>query len=58
MPAVNRFHSIKHAVDTPFAHIYQCGHWTFSPAGLPVAIMTGKLAADAVGRRFRKGGHA
>lgn len=57
MPAVNRFRKIGRAVDTPFDHIRQCGHWTFSPAGLPVAIMTGKLAADAiVGRRAGKGG--
>ncbi len=59
MPAVNRFPKIKHAIDTPFSNVYQCGHWTFSPAGLPVAIMTGKLAADAItSRRTNKGGTA
>ncbi len=59
LPAVNRFRKIKHAVDTPFIDIYQCGHWTFSPAGLPVAIMTGKLAADAITtRQTNKGGTA
>jgi len=59
MPSVSRFQKIRRAVDTPFPHIYQCGHWTFSPAGLPVAIMTGKLAADAVsGKHAGKGGPA
>ncbi len=57
VPAVSRFRKIRRAVDTPFPHIYQCGHWTFSPAGLPVAIITGKLAADTVtSRRAGKGG--
>ncbi len=28
--------------------IYQAGQWTFSPSGLPVAILTGKVTADAV----------
>jgi hypothetical protein len=27
--------------------ILQAGQWTFSPSGLPTAILTGKLAADA-----------
>ena len=27
---------------------YQAGQWTYSPSGLPIAILTGKLAADQV----------
>ena len=46
MPAESRFKKISKAVLTPAPDIYQAGMWTFSPAGLPVAILTGKLAAD------------
>lgn len=46
VPAESRFKKISKAVLTPAPDIYQAGMWTFSPAGLPVAILTGKLAAD------------
>jgi hypothetical protein len=39
---------VSQSVKTPFATIKQAGQWGFNPAGVPVAIMTGKLAADAV----------
>lgn len=47
-PALTSMKNVKDAVLTPFKNIYQCGHWTFSPSGLPVALMTGKLAADKI----------
>ena len=28
--------------------IFQAGQWTYSPAGLPISILTGKLASDSV----------
>ncbi len=58
VPAVHRFGAIKHSVETPVPHVLQCGMWTFSPAGLPVSIITGKLAADAAiaARKRQKGG--
>ena len=46
VPAESRFTKIRQSVLTPAPDIIQAGMWTFSPAGLPVAIMTGKLAAD------------
>ena len=46
VPAESRFKKIKQSVLTPAPDIIQAGMWTFSPAGLPVAILTGKLAAD------------
>ena len=55
-PAVNRFGRIKKAVKTDLPDLLQCGMWTFSPAGLPVSIITGKLAADEAARRLRKRG--
>ena len=48
MPAVNRFTKIAKAVLTPIPDIYQAGQWSFSPSGLPVSILTGKVAADKV----------
>lgn len=48
MPAENRFRKIASSTKTPIEDITQCGQWTFSPSGLPVSILTGKLAADSV----------
>jgi len=46
MPAVNKMLSVSKAVDTPLPHIFQAGQWSYSPAGLPISILTGKLAVD------------
>lgn len=46
LPAESRFKKIRRSVLTPAPDILQAGMWTFSPAGLPVAILTGKLAAE------------
>ena len=54
MPAVHEFGSIAKATETGVADILQCGMWTFSPAGLPVSIITGKLAADQAVKRLNK----
>lgn len=55
-PAVGDFQKIARSVETPIPDVLQCGHWTFSPAGLPVAILTGKLAADAAAKRRKRRG--
>ena len=47
-PIEDRLKKIAKSVDTPFKDIYQCGHWTFSPSGLPTSIITAKLAADKI----------
>jgi phytoene dehydrogenase-like protein len=46
MPAENRLPRILNAIKTPVPGIFQAGQWTFSPSGLPISILTGKLAAD------------
>lgn len=56
LPAVSVFRKIAKTIETPLPHIYQAGQWTFSPSGLPVSILTGKLAADGVIRRLKKQG--
>jgi len=48
IPAVTRLPRIASSVLTPVPDTYQAGQWTFSPSGLPIAILTGKLAADRV----------
>jgi phytoene dehydrogenase-like protein len=54
LPAESRFRKIANSVNTPIADVYQCGQWTFSPSGLPVSILTGKLAADAVNKALKR----
>jgi phytoene dehydrogenase-like protein len=53
-PAETQFLRVSQAVKTPIDTIKQAGQWTFNPAGVPVAIMTGKLAADAVLKDLNK----
>ena len=48
MPAVNKLPKIASSVLTPIPDTYQAGQWTYSPSGLPISILTGKLAADRV----------
>jgi phytoene dehydrogenase-like protein len=48
MPVVNKMLQVAKSVETPLPHIYQAGQWTYSPAGLPISILTGKLAVDKI----------
>jgi len=48
MPAVHRMQHVARSVVTPFPDIAQAGQWAYSPSGRPIAILTGKLAADRV----------
>ncbi|NLC25242.1 MAG: NAD(P)/FAD-dependent oxidoreductase [Fastidiosipila sp.] len=56
LPAESRFRKITNSIKTPIEDVYQCGQWTFSPSGLPVSILTGKLAADAIRKTLKVGG--
>ena len=53
-PAEYRFLKVSSSVLTPIDSIKQAGQWAFNPAGVPVAILTGKLAADAVEKDLKK----
>ena len=46
MPVVNRIQYSDRSVRTPLPSVYQAGQWAYSPAGVPMSILTGKLAAD------------
>jgi phytoene dehydrogenase-like protein len=54
MPAETRIPKIFNAIRTPIPGILQAGQWTYSPAGLPISILTGKLAADQVIKELKK----
>jgi phytoene dehydrogenase-like protein len=46
MPVVNKIQHSGRSVRTPLPSVYQAGQWAYSPAGVPMSILTGKLAAD------------
>jgi len=48
IPAVNKLTQVTRSVVTPIPNTVQAGQWTYSPSGLPISILTGKLAADRV----------
>ena len=54
MPAENRLPKIMSAIKTPVPDVYQAGQWTYSPSGLPISFLTGKLAADRVSKELGK----
>ncbi len=53
MPAENDLPKVSRSIRTPIPGVYQAGQWAFSPSGLPISILTGKLAADAVVKDLR-----
>jgi len=54
MPVVNKMLSVAKSVNTILPNVYQAGQWSFSPAGMPISVLTGKLAADKVIKNNRK----
>ncbi len=55
MPAVKSMPKIASSVKTPLPNIVQSGQWTYSPSGLPISILTGKLAADKINKKLKSG---
>jgi phytoene dehydrogenase-like protein len=45
VPVIHRIQAANRSVLTPIPSVYQAGQWTYSPAGVPMSILTGKLAA-------------
>lgn len=54
VPAESRIPKILNAIRTPIPGVLQAGQWTYMPAGLPISILTGKLAADHVINKLKK----
>lgn len=53
IPAESRIPKIMNAITTPIPGVYQAGQWTYSPSGLPISLITGKIAADRVIKELR-----
>jgi phytoene dehydrogenase-like protein len=56
-PAIHKFIQLTKSVLTAVDSIKQAGQWAFNPAGVPVSILTAKLATDAVIKDLRKSHH-
>lgn len=56
MPVVNKIQISDRSVITPIPSIHQAGQWAYSPAGVPMSILTGKLAANRVLKQVKKTG--
>lgn len=54
IPAISKNTEINKACLTPIPHVLQAGQWTFSPSGLPISILTGKMAADQAEKNLEK----
>ncbi len=48
MPVINNILFSNRSVVTPIPSVYQAGQWVYSPAGVPMSILTGKIAADKI----------
>jgi len=53
MPVVNKIQFSNQSVLTPIPSIYQAGQWAYSPSGVPMSILTGKLAADRIIKKMK-----
>jgi len=54
MPVINKIQYSDRSVLTPVPSIYKAGQWAYSPAGVPMSILTGKLAADKAMKQNRR----
>lgn len=54
IPVKHKMSQILSSVKPPLKHIYQAGQWSFSPAGIPISVLTGKLACDQAKKGLKK----
>ncbi|NSW93415.1 MAG: hypothetical protein HPY62_01765 [Bacteroidales bacterium] len=48
VPVINKIQISDRSVITPLPSVYQAGQWAYSPAGVPMSILTGRLAANKI----------
>jgi phytoene dehydrogenase-like protein len=53
IPVETRLPRIASSTRTPIPDILQAGQWSFSPSGLPISILTGKMASDQILKQFK-----
>lgn len=46
LPVPNKIQDAQRSVLSSIPNVFKAGQWTYSPAGVPMSILTGKLAAD------------
>ena len=49
-PVPDSLTGIMAAVKTTIPHVFKSGQWSYSPSGVPIAILTGRIAAAAMGK--------
>lgn len=54
MPVINKIQIADRSVFTPLPSVYQAGQWAYSPAGVPMSILTGKIAANTIIKSQKK----
>jgi hypothetical protein len=50
---INELKDIPKSVFTAIPNIYQAGQWAYSPAGVPIAMLTGWYAAQDIIKRSK-----
>jgi phytoene dehydrogenase-like protein len=53
-PVVNKLQDIPKSVFTPLPNVYQAGQWAYSPAGVPIAMLTGWYATQDIIKQSKK----
>lgn len=53
LPVEHEMDTMIKSVGTPIPNVSQAGQWVFSPSGLPISVLTGKLASDRVIKAFK-----
>lgn len=54
LPVIHKLAEIPKSVFTPVPNIYQAGQWAYSPAGVPIAMLTGWYATQDIIKRSKK----
>jgi phytoene dehydrogenase-like protein len=54
VPVINKLQDIPKSVLTPIPNIYQAGQWSYSPAGVPIAMLTGWYATQKIIKQPKK----
>lgn len=53
-PVINKLQDIPKSILTPIPNIYQAGQWAYSPAGVPIAMLTGWYASQRIIKQSKK----
>ncbi len=53
IPVKNQLKDIPKSIQTPIPGVFQAGQWAYSPAGVPIAMLTGWHAAQKIIKRAR-----